>query len=96
MSVAARNAAASDAQSVTTSADRDRKQTEEYETCVRQTGIAWIEIYVAYLFRQFYDYPSPDRTAFAHVFHRGTPGVRSLQAERTMHNTRPLDTEKSW
>ena len=32
--------------------------------------------------RQFYDYPSPDRTSFARVFHRGTPGVRSLQEER--------------
>ena len=32
--------------------------------------------------RQFYVSPSTDCTAFAHVFHRGTPGVRSLQAER--------------
>ena len=44
--------------------------------------------------RQFYDYPSTVRTSFARVFHRGTPGVRSLQEER--HNTYPLDTEKSW
>ena len=85
MSIAARNAAASDAQSVTTSGVRDHKQTEDYETCVRRTGIAWVEFYIAYLFRQFYVYPSTERTAFAHVFHRGTPGVRSLQAER--HNT---------
>ena len=85
MSIAARNAAASDAQTVTTSGDRDQKQTEDYKTCVRRTDIAWIEIYIAYLFRQFYVYPSTDRTAFAHVHRRGTPGVRSLQAER--HNT---------
>ena len=45
MSIAARNAAASDAQSVTTSGVRDQKQTEDYETCVRRTGIAWIEIF---------------------------------------------------
>ena len=44
MSIAARNAAASDTQSVTTSGVRDRRQTEDYETCVRRTGIAWIEI----------------------------------------------------
>ena len=29
--------------------------------------------------RHFYIYPSTVRTAFARVFHRGTPGVRSLQ-----------------
>ena len=44
MSIAARNAAASDTQSVTTRGVRDRKHTEDYETCVRRTGIAWIEI----------------------------------------------------
>ena len=44
MSIAARNAAASDTQSVTTSGVRDRKHTEEYNACVRRTGIAWIEI----------------------------------------------------
>ena len=67
VSIAARNAAASDAQSVTTSGVRDQKQTEDYETCVRRTGIAWVEIYIAYLFCQFYVYPSTDRTAFANV-----------------------------
>ena len=104
VSIAARNVAASDAQSVTTSGVRDHKQTEDYktcvrrtgierveidrkytedyETCVRRTGITWVEIYIVYLFRQFYVFPSPERTAFAHVFHRGTPGVRSLQAEK--------------
>ena len=44
MSETARNAAASDAQSVTTSGVRDRRQTEDYETCVRRTGIIWVEI----------------------------------------------------
>ena len=34
------------------------------------------------MFRKFYVSPSPDRTAFARVFRRGTPGVRSLPAER--------------
>ena len=43
---AARNAAASDAQSVTTSGVRDRKQTEDYKTCVRRTDIAWVEIFL--------------------------------------------------
>ena len=70
MNIAARNAAASDAQSVTTS---------------RRTGIAWIEIFCCVFFRQYHVYPSTDRTAHAHVSHRGTPGVRSLQEER--HNT---------
>ena len=37
--------------------------------------------------REFYDYPSTDRTAFAHAFCRGTPGVRSLQAETHLHNS---------
>ena len=72
MSIAARNAAASDAQSVTTSGVRDRKQTEDYETCVRRTGTAWVKIYIAYLFRQFYVYPSTDRTSFARVSHLET------------------------
>ncbi len=44
MSIAARNAAASDTQSVTTSGVRDRKHTEDYETYVRRTGTAWVEI----------------------------------------------------
>ena len=43
-SVSARNAAASGAQSVTTSGVRDRKHTEDYETCVRRAGIARVEI----------------------------------------------------
>ena len=43
---AARNAAASDAQSVTTSGVRDRKQTEDYKTCVRRTYTSWVEIFI--------------------------------------------------
>ena len=54
MSVSARNAAASDAKSVTTSGDRDRKHTEDYKTCVRRTDDAWVEVYIVYLFRKFY------------------------------------------
>ena len=44
MSIAARNAAASNAQSVTTSGVRDRKHSEDYKACVRRTGTAWVEI----------------------------------------------------
>ena len=50
MSVSARNAAASDTQSVTTSGVRDRKHTEDYKTCVRRIYLAWIEIIVSVQF----------------------------------------------
>ena len=43
---AARNAAASDAQSVTTSGVRDRRRKEDYETCVRRTYTSWVEIFI--------------------------------------------------
>ena len=29
----------------------DRKSKEDYKTCVRRTGIAWVEICIVYLFR---------------------------------------------
>ena len=61
--------------------------------CVRRTGIAWVEIYIVYLFRQFYVSPSTDRMAFAHVFHRGTPGVRSLQAVKSPHEIKTVGSD---
>ena len=47
---AARNAAASDAQSVTTSGVRDRKHTEDYKTCVRRTFVALVETIYCVIF----------------------------------------------
>ena len=69
-----------------TCADRDRKHTEDYETCVRQTDIARIEIYVVYIFRQ--SMLSVDKTnCICTRFFRGTPGVRSLQEGMKRHDT---------
>ena len=54
--------------------ERSRKRcaVRDDEVCVRRTDDAWVKIYIVYLFRQFYVSPSTDRTAYSHVFHRGT------------------------
>ena len=50
MSVSARNAAASDTQSVTTSGVRDRKRKDGYKTCVRRTFVALVETIYCVIF----------------------------------------------
>ena len=65
---------------------KDRKRKTVNIAYVRRMCIAWVEIFMPCNFHSsIYVYPSTERTSFAHVFHRGTPGVRSLQAETCPH-----------
>ncbi len=85
---AARNAAASDAQSVTTSGVRDRKHTEDYKTCVRRTFVAWVEIFIRHkndslILCFFVDCPNGIRPRFP-----------PRNCKRKRHNTRPPETAK--
>ena len=71
---------------------RPRRGTPDYnETPVDGRALHGLNFLRRVIFiRQFHVSPSTVRTAFAHVFHRGTPGVRSLQAENFPHKSKTV------